>query len=423
MNRRSFVNRCALLGMFSPFAFKEAMAGLLPSDELVITKVETVRFNPRLTLGGRGIQWMWVRLHTNQGIVGTGETYPFNEASESAIKDLEWHSWMGKMLGSDPLDIEGAWERIYRQSAYHVTGGAEMRALSAINIAQWDILGQKAGLPIYQLLGGTKNKPIPVYNTYTNPRHINNWTLENDMEKIARFLVDNEIMGIKYCPFDGIGNRNKGQHISLQEIDKSLEWVKRVRDTVGNQLEIGIEFHSIWNLPSAIRIAEALAPYGIWFLEDMMLEKNIAAYRALANQTPIPLVVSERLASRFEFREFFEAGIGGIPMFDLTWCGGISEGKKIADMGNTYFLPTMMHTAGGPILWYASTHLAAAITNLFPMESVHQNYTVRYPHFFDNVPQVIKGKVSPPELPGLGLQFKEGLFESDDLIVETIAEL
>jgi galactonate dehydratase len=243
------------------------------------------------------------------------------------------------------------------------------------------------------------------------------------MEKIARFLVDQEIMGIKYCPFDVIGNRNKGQHISLQEIDKALDWVKRVRDAVGDQLEIGIEFHSIWNLPSAIRIAEALSSYGIWFLEDMLLEKNIKSYQALANHTPIPLVVSERLASRFEFREFFEAGIGGIPMVDLTWCGGISEGKKIADMGNTYFLPTMMHTAGGPILWYASTHLAAAITNLFPMESVHQNYTERYPYFFENVPQVKQGKVSPPDLPGLGLQFKKGLFESEDLIVETIAEI
>jgi galactonate dehydratase len=161
MNRRSFVNRCALLGMFSPFALNEAVKRFDIGDDLVITKVETVRFNPNLSLGGRGIQWMWVRLHTNLGIVGTGETYPFNEASQSAIKDLEWHSWMGKMLGSDPMDIEGAWERVYRQSAYHVTGGAEMRALSAINIAQWDILGQKAGLPVYQLLGGSKAKAIP----------------------------------------------------------------------------------------------------------------------------------------------------------------------------------------------------------------------------------------------------------------------
>jgi galactonate dehydratase len=421
MERRSFIANLSCLGLFSPLALKSTIFDKRFDDELKVTKVEVVRFSPELKLAGRGIQWMWVRLHTNQGYIGTGETYPFNEASKSAIKDFEWHSWMGKLLGSNPLRIEESWERIFRQSAYHVTGGAEMRALSALNMAQWDILGQKAGMPVYQLLGGSSNKKIPVYNTYTNPRHINNWTLESDIEKIAEFLVDKKIRGIKFCPFDMVGNRNKGQYISLVELDGCLDWIKRIRDTVGNQLEIGIEFHSIWNITSAIRIAEALAPYNIWFLEDMLLEKNIAAYKILANHTSIPLVLSERLSTRYEFREFFESHIGGVAMFDLCWCGGISEGKKIADMANTYFLPTMMHTAGGPLLWYASTHLAAAITNLFPMESVYQNYTIRYPYFFDNVPEVADGYVSPPNLPGLGLKFKKGLFESKDVQIETIS--
>ncbi len=107
---------------------------------------------------------------------------------------------------------------------------------------------------------------------------------------------------------------------------------------------------------------------------------------------------------------------------NLTWCGGISEGKKISDMANTYYIPTMMHTAGGPILWYASVHLAAAITNLFFVESVYPNWSERYPYFFDNVPQVVDGAVSPPDAPGLGLQFKEGLFDREELLVETIAE-
>jgi L-alanine-DL-glutamate epimerase-like enolase superfamily enzyme len=133
-------------------------------------------------------------------------------------------------------------------------------------------------------------------------------------------------------------------------------------------------------------------------------------------------VISERLATRFDFREFFESKIGGIAMYDLTWCGGLSEGKKISDMANTYYIPTMMHTAGGPILWYASVHLAAAVTNLFYVESVYPNWKNRYPYFFDNVPQVSAGQVKPPDLPGLGLQFREGLFDSNDVIVNTVAE-
>jgi galactonate dehydratase len=418
MDRRNFLQKSAAgtLGIISLDLLVPLHANpVVASSDLKITKIETVRFKNEV--------WMWVRLHTNEGITGTGETYPFNEANSSVIKDLEWHSWAGKLLGTNPLEIEQTWERIYRQNAFNVSGGAEMRALSAINIAQWDIMGQVCKMPLYQLLGGSYNKKIRVYNTYTNSRAINGWTLENDLEKIAKFLVDQGIKAIKFCPFDRVASQNNGEYISKKEIDESLEWIKRVRDTVGKDLEIGCEFHSMWNLPSAMRIANALESYDILFLEDMLLQDNMQAYVSLNQETNIPLVISERLASRFGFREMLEAKAGAIAMYDLTWCGGISEGKKISDMANTYYVPTMMHTAGGPILWYASTHVAAAITNLFYVESVYPTWHDRDTLFFDNPPQVKNGLVLPPDLPGLGLQFKKGLFDRKDVIVETIAEL
>jgi galactonate dehydratase len=418
MKRRDFFRISAsgslgLLGMGLP-DFRPAGTMTIPSD-LKITKIETVRFKNDL--------WMWVRLHTNAGIIGTGETYPFNEANSSVIKDLEWHSWAGKLLGANPLEIEQIWERIYRQDAFNVSGGAEMRALSAINIAQWDIMGQVCRMPLYQLLGGSYEKKIRVYNTYTNSRAINGWTLENDIEKIAKFLADQGIKAIKFCPFDKVAARNNGEYISRKDMNESLEWIKRVRDTTGNDLEIGCEFHSMWNLPGAIRIARELESYDILFLEDILLQDNMQAYVSLNQETSIPLVISERLATRFGFREMIESKAGSIAMYDLTWCGGISEGKKISDMANTYYVPTMMHTAGGPILWYASVHLAAAITNLFFVESVYPSWHDRDTRFFDNSPQVINGMVLPPDLPGLGLNFKNGLFGRNDVIVETIAEL
>jgi galactonate dehydratase len=386
----------------------------MAAPKLKITKIETVRFKENL--------WMWIRIHTDEGIIGTGETYPFNEANSSVFKDLEWHSWAGKLLGTNPLEIEQTWERIYRQNAFNVSGGAEIRALSAINIAQWDIMGQACNMPLYQLLGGSYNKKIRVYNTYTNgERGINGWLLEKDMDKIARFLVDQGIKAIKFCPFDWIASRNNGEYISKTDIDKSIEWIKRVRDTVGNELEIGCEFHSMWNLPSSVRIAQALEPYSILFLEDMLLQDNMQAYVSLKQMTRIPLVISERLATRFSFREMFEAKAGEIAMYDLTWCGGISEGKKISDMANTYYIPTVMHTAGGPILFCASAHLAAAVTDLFYVESVYPYWHDRDPLYFENPPKIENGMVLPPDLPGLGLKFKEGLFERKDVIVETIA--
>ncbi len=418
MDRRSFIHGTAAgaLGLFcsdilSPF---RAMA-MAAAPGLTITGIETVRF--------KDAHWMWLRLHTNEGIIGTGETYPFNEANSAVIKDLEWHSWAGKLRGTNPLEIEQTWERIFRQNAYHGTGGAEMRALSAINIAQWDIMGQVCKMPLYQLLGGSSNRKIRVYDTYTNgiSRAINGWTLENDMEKIAKFLVAEGIKAIKFCPFDKAASRNRGEYISKNDIDQSLDWIKRVRDTVGYDLEIGCEFHSNWNLPSAVRIVHSLEPYEILFCEDMLLQDNLEAYVNLEQESEIPLVISERLATRFGFREMFETKAGSIAMYDLTWCGGISEGKKISDMANTWYIPTMMHTSGGPILWYASAHLAAAVTNLFYVESVYPEWHDRNKLFFENPLPVIDGHVVPPELPGLGLQFRKGLFEQIDVLIEKIA--
>jgi L-alanine-DL-glutamate epimerase-like enolase superfamily enzyme len=418
MNRGKFLKNTTagiigLLGfdLMAPF-IKSAIAA---APRLTITGIETVRF--------KNAHWMWLRLHTSEGIIGTGETYPFNEANSGVIKDLAWHSWAGKLMGTNPLEIEQTWERIFRQNAFHGTGGAEMRALSAINIAQWDILGQLSKMPLYQLMGGSANKKIRVYNTYTNgiSRAINGWTLENDMEKIARFLVEQGIKAIKFCPFDKVAARNNGEFISKKEIDESLDWIKRVRDSVGYDLEIGCEFHSMWNLPGAVRIAHALESYEILFLEDMLLQDNMQAYVNLEQESKIPLVISERLATRFGFREMFEAKVGSIAMYDLTWCGGISEGKKISDMANTYYIPTMMHTSGGPILWYASAHLAAAVTNLFYVESVYPEWHDRNKLFFDDPLSVVNGHVTPPDLPGLGLQFRKGLFEQENVIIEKIA--
>lgn len=425
MDRRTFLHTSGMAGLgmlganlLSPVALK-ALAAKTP---LRITKIETVRFGKDLMINGRGIQWMWLRIHTDAGIIGTGETYPFNEASEGVIKDLEWHSWAGKLVGTNPLEIEETWDRIFQQNAFNVQGGAEMRALSAINIAQWDILGQASGMPVYQLLGGSANKYVRVYNTYTNSRSINGWTIEEDLDKISGFLVEKGIKAIKFCPFDTVASRNNGEYISLKEIDSCLDMIRKIRDQVGDTLDIGCEFHSYWNLPSAVRIAKALEDYNILFLEDMLLQDNMQSYKILSQETSIPMVISERLATRFGFREYLESGIGGIAMYDLTWCGGISEGKKISDMANTYYIPTMMHTAGGPVLWYASTHLAAAISNLFFVESVYPNWTERYPFFFDNVPQVVNGTVKPPDRPGLGLEFKKDVFERPDVILNIIAE-
>jgi len=401
----------------------ETASAVKNAEPMKITKIEAVRFRPDLKIDGREVNWMWVRLHTNNGIMGVGETYPFTEGQVGILKDLEERSWIGKILGRDPRDIERTWRDVFAQIAFNGWGGSDMRILTAINIAQWDILGKALGAPVYRLLGGRAQQKLPVYNTYTDYWTINNMHMETDAEKIVRFLLNRGIKAIKIYPYAKVAERTGGTYISPADLEKSLEWIKRIRDAAGNEMDIGLDLSSEWNLPCALRIAKSLEPYNIMWLEDVLLQDNMQSYAVLARETSIPICISERLATRYQFREMLELKAADIVMYDLTWCGGISEAKKISDMADAYYIPTAPHTCGGPILWFSTIHTATALTNFFIMESCYHFYTHQYPYFIKNVPVPKDGFVTPPEGPGLGIEFRNEPFERGDAIVEKIAEL
>lgn len=356
--------------------------------------------------------WTWIRIHTDQDITGLGETYPFTHAEAGALRDLA-----PVIVGADPRDIEGIWRKLYSRAAFNVTGGAEMRIISAIDIALWDILGQYYHAPVYRLLAGKAREKIKVYNT-TNG--LGEWTNEKDIEKIARFLLGKGITGMKIWPFDDTARKNNGSYISPNEIDKNLDWIKRIRDTVGNDMEMAVEFHAYWNLPSAQRIAHALEPYQIMWIEDIMFPENVEAYTKLANETSIRICVSERLATRFPYLKFLEAGGIDIAMFDVTWCGGFTSARKIADLADTFMVPSAPHTFGGPVLWYASMHLAVTLTNLWIMESGYYFYHDIYPEYLEDVIVPENGFVTPPDTPGLGIRINENIFKTGEAEVEKI---
>jgi len=386
-----------------------------------ITKIDAVRFRSDLRMQGVSPNWTWVRLHTDVGIVGLGESYPNDIANIGALKQLA-----PMVLGKDPTQIERLWQDLFYRISYQPWGGAETRMLTAINIAQWDILGKASGLPLYKLLGGKSQEKLLVYNT------MNGWTIngmrEHDYpEKIAEFLLGRGIKGIKLYPYDrGPVNafaRHGGTFISQADLKKSLDPIQRIRKVAGDEMEIALDLSSKWNLPCSLQIAKSLEPYGIMYLEDPMLPDNLGAYATLAHETSIPVCISERLATRFRFREMFELRAVDVVMYDITWCGGISEAKKISDMADTFKLPTSPHTGGGPILWFASTHVASTLTNFYIMESVYHLYSDLYPHFIENVPVPVKGYVTPPDGPGLGIELREEPFRNGDAVVETIATL
>jgi len=421
VNRRNFLKTAgmgSLAAMGAGVIPIETLSAIKNIEPMKITKVEAVRFRRDLIIDGSRVEWTWVRLHTDSGIIGVGETYPRVESQVGALKDNA-----RRILGRDPRDIERIWRDLYGSMSFNVTGGAEMRILTAINIAQWDILGKALGVPVYRLLGGKAQQRVRIYNTYITGWTINNWTMEKDTEKVTRFLLDRGIKAIKIYPYEDVGNRTNGTYISPTDLDECLNWVKRIRETAGNEMEIAIDVMCRWNLPCAVKIAHSLEPYNIMFIEDMILQDNAQSYNVLCRETSIPCCHSERLATRYGFREMLEAKAVDIVMYDLTWCGGISEAKKISDMADTYYIPTAPHTGGGPVLWYSSIHTATALTNFFIMESVYHYYNFKYPHFINNVPVPENGFVTAPELPGLGIEFRREPFENGDAIVETIAEM
>jgi L-alanine-DL-glutamate epimerase-like enolase superfamily enzyme len=421
VSRREFIKN-ATCGSLATFGFSifssEAFAAIDQLDTMKITRIEAVSFNDKISIGGGSggsgkAEFCWVRLHTDVGIIGTGETYPFSNGELGTLKD-----YADELIGKDPRDIDGLWKRLYHGMAMRNAGGADMRIISAINMAQLDILGQASEMPLYRLLGGKSRSGIKVYNTTTDYWAINNLKMGPDTEEIVRFLLERGIKAMKIYPFHAAG-----PYITSSEIEAGLGWIRKIREVAGNEMDICVDCWGRFDLPGAQRIARALEPFDILYLEDVMLMNNAKSYAVLARETSVPICMSETLATRYEYREFFESGACDVVMYDLTWCGGISEAKKISDMADTYFIPTSPHTCGGPLLWFASIHLCTALPNLLIMESNYWKYTHQYPYFINNVPAPVQGVVAPSDLPGLGAEIRPELFKNGDAIVEKVAEI
>lgn len=422
LSRRSFLARAgagsaAAWGMGSlPAA---AAAAIDNTEPMKVTQIDAITFRKDLHIGGGsgsrddGAEFWWVRLHTDRGIVGVGETYPYPQAEIGALKE---HASV--ILGHDPRDIDGVWRALHFEGAMRTTGGADMRVLSAINMAQLDILGQAAGLPLYRLLGGRTRSSVRVYNTTTDYWAINDMKMGRDTMKLVKFLLEYGVTAMKIYPFEA-----PDHYLSNQALEDGLRWIKDIRDGVGNTMDICVDCWSRFDFPSAARIAKALEPYNIMYLEDAMLSGNAKAYARLAAETSVPICTSETLASRYEYREFLEQKSCDVVMYDVTWCGGPSEAKRISDMAETYMIPTSPHTCGGPLLYICSTHLATALPDLLIMESNYWKYAHQFPYFVTNVPVPKQGHVTPPELPGIGAGIKPELFENGVAIVETVAKL
>ena len=375
-----------------------------------ITAIETIHLRSGITVHAGPIQWLWVRIHTDSGLIGLGETYPHPAAEKAVVHE----SLAPVLLGRDPSQIDRLWADMLQAVSFSGWAGAEMRAIGAVDIALWDLAGKVANLPVYQLLGGASRESIRTYNTCYD--HIDFLT---EPVRLAGELAKSGIHAMKIWPFDPMAKETGGQYITADQLRRGIEPLRLIREAFGDSMDVAMEFHGYWNLPSAIRIAQALEPYAPMWLEEMLPQDNLSAYRELAAATRLPLCLSERLMTRFGFRELMENRAARVIMPDICWCGGISEAKKIATMAETHYLPVAPHNCGGPILHVASLHLAANVANLYILESVRRHYLDEYRGILSQtLPPAADGTFHLPPGPGLGVELCPEVLTRDDVHIE-----
>ena len=376
-----------------------------------ITAIETIHLARGITVHAGPVQWLWVRIHTDEGIVGLGETYP-DPVTEKAVV---LNRLAPVLLGRDPSQIDRLWADMFEAVAYSGWAGAELRAISAIDIALWDIAGKSAGKPIYQLLGGASRDSIRTYNTCYD-----NFSFLTQPLELARSLAASGIHAMKIWPFDPVAKITRGQYITAEQMRQASEPLRLIKEEFGDSMSVAMEFHGYWNLTCAQQIARALEPLEPMWLEEMLPQDNLASYRELGLSTRLPLCLSERLMTRWQFRELFENRAARFIMPDICWCGGISEAKKIATMAETYYLPVCPHNCGGPILHYASAHLAANLPNLFILESVRKHYLEEYIGIVPDTLPAVDGSIPLPPGPGLGVELSPAVSERSDVHVDRV---
>ena len=371
-----------------------------------ITAIESLSWKayPRL---------LTVRVHTDSGIIGLGETVDKIPGARAAL-----HGTVAPLaLGQDPLDIEGLWRFVMDNIMYHGYAGAETRALSAFEIALWDIMGKHYGAPLYHLLGGKTRGEIPTYNTCIGfGRYQDYAAWHDDAGALAQSLLADEIYAMKIWPFDQFSERSLGQRITTAEIEAGLTPIKQIRDAVGDKMDIGIECHFRWNRVSMERIARALEPYNILFLEDVLPPVYPDEIKLLSQSTSIPIIGSELLLTRWQYREWLEKHVSQIVMTDALWNGGIAETRKIANLAETFGVPIVLHNVAGAICHAACMHLGAHIPNLYYVESCRAFYKEYYGVLTDYTPTVSDGHFALPEGAGLGVNLRQSALQRDDLV-------
>jgi galactonate dehydratase len=375
---------------------------------------------------------LWVQLHTDSGYIGIGETFYGARAVEAHIHE----TLAPRLLGADPLRIEYLNASMTTLPVAQASTGVEYRAASALDIALWDLFGKYCGQPVHQMLGGTCFDVLRVYNTCAGYKYVrsgdfralSNWTANHTVgpyedldafthraDALAESLLESGITAMKIWPFDVAARETGGRYITSAQLKTCLEPFERIRKAVGDRMDIMVEFHSLWNLPTARMIARELEAYKPLWFEDPIVMNSPQALAEYARTTNVWVCASETLGSRWPYKEYLDRDAVHVVMADLSWAGGLTEGRKIASMAATYHRPFAAHDCIGPISYAAAIHMAFSQPNTLIQESVRAFYSGYYRELVTVVPEVVNGFIRPMEGPGLGTELLPSVFDRGDL--------
>lgn len=358
---------------------------------------------------------LWVEIETESGATGLGETFYNAGAVEAIVHDMAAPLLLGKDAEARSLH----WRNLFACANFYGFAGAEMRAFSALDTALWDVAGKVLDRPVYGLLGGRVQEAVPVYVTCANAGGFADQDAFLDAPgALAADLSRSGYRAMKVWPFDRYAPQiastsvtgpagwsamgPPGSRISAAELAEGVGVIAAIRAEVGDSVDVIVEGHSRWDLASAVRILRALEPYDVLWVEDIIQPDSVSDLRRLVDETRVPQAVSERLISRYRYREVLEAAAAHVIMLDVAWTGGIAEAARICDLAEAYHLPVAPHDCTGPVTALANLHLSAARGNVMITEIVRGFVDGYYRDVLDLRLPVADGVATLEFGPGLG---------------------
>ena len=350
--------------------------------------------------------WVLIKVKTDEGITGIGEAYHGAGVHQIAVDERLTRP----LIGQDPRNVD----KLFRDmmSAMSASGfyqGAVMSAISGIESALWDITGQAAGVPIWQLLGGKFRDKIRIYNDC----HAGETETPEAYAAKAQEVEARGFTAIKF-DIDPLPSRRDRYNrcISNDDIAHYVDVVTAIRENLDSNTDLAIDAHWFYAPVDILKIAHAFEDLNLLWLEDPIPPENIAAMEGVTKSTRTPICTGENFYTRFGFRDLIETQAADIISPDMAKAGGLLEGRRIADLADMYYIPIAPHNIGSPVQTVANCHVMAAVPNFLVLEFHHLD-----DRFWEGIinegPLIQEGHIDVPNLPGLGVTLNEGLLRNN----------